>query len=525
MKKYKTQDSMGAGTAGCVLANRLSLHHTVLLIEAGDFPSFWSNIPLTSPILQRSEHDWQYETAPQANSSGGLKNNVSFWPRGKVLGGSGQINLLNHYDGRLEDFEAWGPWFDYGNVSKVLGHIIGYDRKTNVGNNVENFPVRVSLADTATPGLTTAIVKSKHYLSKLYHDVRISVPWAAVYRGARFSSLHGYLYPILNRRSLHVLLNTVVTQIVIDDSYKAEGVRLESGEIVRIRREVILAAGAIESPKLLQLSGIGPSALLKKHQIPVLVPNDAVGANLFDHVTMPLYVSTDVATVSLASALSSDNIWNYVRRGEGSFNFSSVAGVGSVDGRLGFLAVGIKPDRSALLTQIANYKDETFASLFPMDDRHGFVILSQCLKPQSRGYVHITSSDPLSPPLIDPKYFSHEEDMQCAVQALKMSMEMLQTKPFHTLRVSPHLPRLSGCDHLEASIMNEDYLSCIIRQAAFTSYHPGGTCALGEGGVFVFVCTGPSEEVHAFSFVRVNAAYLGEVKKWGSNKAIRNLYG
>ncbi|XP_026681165.1 neither inactivation nor afterpotential protein G-like [Diaphorina citri] len=102
---------------------------------------------------------------------------------------------------------------------------------------------------------------------------------------------------------------------------------------------------------------------------------------------MPLYVSTDVATVSLASALSSDNIWNYVRRGEGSFNFSSVAGVGSVDGRLGFLAVGIKPDRSALLTQIANYKDETFASLFPMDDRHGFVILSQCLKPQSRGYV------------------------------------------------------------------------------------------------------------------------------------------
>ncbi|XP_008485080.1 neither inactivation nor afterpotential protein G-like [Diaphorina citri] len=73
--------------------------------------------------------------------------------------------------------------------------------------------------------------------------------------------------------------------------------------------------------------------------------------------------------------------------------------------------------------------------------------------------------------------------MQCAVQALKMSMEMLQTKPFHTLRVSPHLPRLSGCDHLEASIMNEDYLSCIIRQAEFTSYHPGGTCALGEGGV------------------------------------------
>ncbi|XP_065284591.1 L-sorbose 1-dehydrogenase-like isoform X1 [Dermacentor albipictus] len=499
---------VGGGSAGCVLANRLSADPavTVLLIEAGGPEDATTEVPIYALLHYHGPYDWNYVTEPQEHSCLSLKDKRSPWPRGKALGGSSVINFMLYVRGNRRDYDSWGH--DYGvkgwSYDEVLPHFKNIEKchikaYSDNGYHGTSGEMPCAYANTHSP-LSDVFLEAGQELGYPLVDYNgpsqtgFSRLQTNVLGGTRHSACKNFIKPVIaHRRNLHISLLSHATKVLFE-SHRAIGVQFEHGadkRQVRARREVIISAGAIGTPHLLLLSGIGPRKQLEEFGIPV-VADLPVGENLQDHI----FVGGIAATTKKRAELqlnSASIIINYAFRKEGPFAvpaaIETVAFVSTsyVNASLDF------PDVEIVLLSVspASQEGERFMTdtgltkeayeKYYSSKRHqyGFQLAPILNRLKSRGYIRLRSTDPDDAPIIDPRYFSHPEDIKVAAEGARMAVEILRTEAFAKLGTKLWNVPFPGCEEA-GEMWSEPYLECLARHHTSTVWHPCCTCPMGE---------------------------------------------
>jgi choline dehydrogenase len=469
---------IGAGSAGCVLANRLSQNgrHTVALLEAGPPDrNFWIHLPIGyGKTMWDPRVNWQFYTEPEPTMAG----RKIYWPRGRVLGGSSSINGLIVIRGQQQDYAHWES---LGNPGWGWDGVLPYFRKLETNPTFPGDPLHGQDGPLHVSG-----IPQKHEIVEAVIDAagKCGVPRTADFNGARqegvgyyqlttrngwrMSSAVAYLRPARSRRNLSILCDAQATRILFDGR-RANGVAYVSQgrqHSLRARRGVVLSAGAVQSPQLLMLSGIGPAGQLAGLGIPVLADLPGVGGNLQDHLQIRLIyrlkrpISTNDALRSLGGRMRIGLEWLLHRSGP--------------------LAIGI--NQCGLFTRVLpesrtpdiQFHIATLSADMAGGKVHDFpgITLSVCqLRPQSTGTIALASADPLQPPRISANYLTAEEDQRCAVAAMKFARRLSGTAPLSDYiaeEVLPGAPRATDGDLLDFA-----------RNHGATIFHPAGTCRMG----------------------------------------------
>lgn len=479
-------------------------NYSVLLIEAGGRFNLLSKIPIASITLQGNANvDWKFRTVPQKFSSKGFINRQQKWPRGKGLGGSAQINYMLHYGGIRRDFDELeahgGKTWAFNELKELLSMPLDYDNeqyceringqngckvKTQIRKYFKSPFERISITriDPNKSLLTKAFLESAHEMSE---PVRFKASEYHTKNGYRHSTYHMYLKPAFHHTNLYILAETQVLKVLFNGK-EAVGVQVardyDSSFEIKAKKEIILSAGAIQSPQLLKLSGVGPKDELKAVNIEPIAFNNHIGTNLYDHFNMPLFVSINTsATVNLKKLLSMNAIFEYIRNGTGIYSNMAIIGQGSsMNGDYGTLVFAMGSADENALRDVSNLDSETFKKFFPLHYNHseeGFVILSMCHKPKSRGSVRLSGNSVYDEPLIDPRYLEDEKDVRCMLNAIQLSYNVVRSNPLQKLGAKIHWPLISECliDNEELSqdqLPSKQYLVCVLEYGALTAHHP-----------------------------------------------------
>ena len=471
---------VGGGSAGCVLAARLSEDPSVqvALLEAGPADtSVLIHCPAGLALLARNgQANWGFQTVPQP----GLNGRRGYQPRGKVLGGSSSVNAMIYLRGQRADYDRWAA---EGNAGWSWNDVLPYFRRAEHNE-------RGADAFHATGGpLNVMDLRSPHRFGGVFVEAAkqagytenrdfngITQEGVGLYQvthkdGERFSAAKAYLVPNRHRPNLNVVTGAHATRVLLEGrravgvAYRQDGVDRE----LRARREVILSAGALLSPQLLMLSGIGPAAELQRHGIPVVHDLPGVGRNLHDHVDVVQVVDaphlTDLFGLSgrgLVNACKGILEWRRHRRGLLTTNFAEAGGF-----------VRSTPDEPAPDLQlhfvIGKLVDHGRKTVFG----HGYSCHVCLLQPKSRGKVTLASADPLAAPLIDPNFLADPDDVRRLVRGFQAMRRILE---------QPALAGLRGRELANsAGARDEAAIEAFVRNHADTIYHPVGTCRMGSG--------------------------------------------
>lgn len=492
---------VGGGSAGSIVATRLSedKETKVLLLEAGGHfdESPMMLIPLLWPTSLGTEHDWNYVTAPQKHSFWGLNENKTFWHGGRVLGGSGMLNLLMWVRGSVHDFDEWAnngcKGWSYADVlpyflkseNMLVDDLMSSKYHTSGG------PITVS-ESKVTP-LSDLYMKAGKELGYKMSDYNgkeqegFSRMQTNVRDGVRSSSGAEYLARATGRNNLHIALKSYVTKIKIE-TMKATGVyviRNGRKQLIKVRKEIIVSAGAINTPKLLMLSGIGPKQHLEELGIKA-VKDLPVGQNLQDHVMLNMYTGINSSLSLTAKRVHS--LWsaiNYKLFGKGPL---SIGGGEAVAFLYSQEAMRTKTYADIQLIFYSNFlhdlsafnlrKDVTNEYLAPTPNEEGFGVSVVPTHPQSRGSVKLRSSDPFDQPIIDPQYLIDIRDMRTMIAGLKLWEKLMETPTFQKLGTSINRSKMSFCYKHE--FRTDAYWECHIRHLALSMSHHAGTCKMGH---------------------------------------------
>jgi len=434
---------VGAGSAGCVLAARLSENPAadVLLLEAGGADAAREiHIPAAFSKLFRSDVDWNYDTSPEPELAG----RSIYWPRGKMLGGSSSMNAMMAIPGSHHDYDVWPwSWSDVAPVYERVRQDLGVEELRDPN------PLTLAFVEAAQQ---LGIPPSPSLGPTDLEGVRITP--VTQRRGRRNSSADAYLRPALKRPNLTVRTGAHVTRVVVE-SGRAVGVEV-AGEILRARA-VVLCAGAVNSPQLLLLSGIGPRAELERHGIPVVHELAGVGSNLQDHLAAGALFESR-SPVTLYAAEKPMQLLRYFVRRTGMLTSNVAEAAAFVRSRPDIPA----PDLELLFAPVL-FED---GGLTPPRG-HGFTIGAILLQPRSSGVVRLRSSNPFDAPSIEPHYLSHPEDIATLVHGVELARR---------LAAMPAFEEFAG-DELEPGDMA---IEQSIRERAQTLYHPVGTCRFGD---------------------------------------------
>lgn len=478
---------VGAGSAGCVLANRLSADPglRVLLIEAGPADTRREiGIPAAFPNLFRTECDWRYATVAQPT----LDQRSVYLPRGKTLGGSSSTNAMVFQRGHRVDFEHWA---ERGNVGWGWPDVLPYFKRmetwTGPGSPLRGTGGPMAVEPLRDPNpLTRAfiaaaeangIARAADYNGETMDGV--SAAQVTQRRGRRWSTADGYLKPVRSRPTLTVRTDVHAARVLLSGE-RAVGVALSGGEEVRASREVILAAGAFNSPQLLLLSGIGPAAALRPHDIDVVHDLPGVGRNLQEHAMVVLkFACTTPQSLLAATSLRSLGRYLVLRSGMLASNICE-----------GVCFVRTSPDLPAPDLELA------FAPVYYDTDnppaQHAFSIAAVCLQPRSTGSVELASRDPLAPPRIDPNFFADRADVDVLVHGMRLGRRIAADAAFGRCRGAELVP---GAD-----VSSEAELEQALRRHTETIYHPVGTCRMGTDALAV---VDPELKVRGLAGLRV----------------------
>jgi choline dehydrogenase len=453
---------VGAGTAGCVLAARLSEDPTVrvLLLEAGARDSKREiEVPAAFSKLFDSEVDWGYRTVPQR----GLDGRNVFFPRGRVLGGSASINAMMALRGHRSDHERWPTgwqWEDVEAAYRLSGEAIA------VGTPTDANPLTHAFIDAAA----SLGIPRRSDLNEPDND-GVGLTPLSVRRGRRWSVVDAYLRPALKRPNLDLQLGAHAVRVIFEAG-RAVGVSVTTPDGVRIvkGREVVVAAGAIGSPVLLQRSGIGDASKLAPLGIEVVADRPGVGANLGDHLANGVIVATNPGVETLTTAERFRHVlrWLLTHRGPLTSNVAEAAAF--VRSEPGLVA----PDIELVFAPVP-FTDEGLTQ--PTFD--GFTIAAVLLQPRSVGSVTLRSPEPHAPPLIDPGFLTDREghDLSMLRYGVRLARRVATSPPLAQFAMEERLPG--------AEVVDDEGITAHIRAVSQTLYHPVGTCRMGTDAASV----------------------------------------
>ena len=475
---------VGAGTAGCVLANRLSEDGkaTVLLLEAGGSDrSLWIQLPIGYGRTYFDKRiNWMYDTEPVA----GLDGRSSYWPRGKVIGGSGSINAMVYVRGQPRDFDDWKG---LGNDGWGWDDVLPYFRKSETSQHGAcethggDGPMHVTDISLGAHPLCERFIETAQALGFARNPDLNAPPHEGVgiypintHRGRRASSANAFLRPALKRRNLALRTGAHATRILFEGR-RAVGIRYRRGgqeSEVRANREVILAGGAINSPQLLQLSGVGDPALLTPLGIEMVESMPAVGENLQDHLAVSYFYKSRLATLNdelrpLLGKLRAG--LRYARDRGGPLSMSVNQGGGFVR------SSGDEPHVNLqLYFSPVSYTQTPLSArkLLNPDPFSAFLLSFNACRPTSRGHIKIASDSAFEPPRIQPNYLSTEQDIAEALVGCRLLRTLARTAPLADIITEEIVPGSAVGDDDEA-------LMADFRSRADTVYHPTSSCAMG----------------------------------------------
>ncbi len=469
---------VGAGSAGCVLANRLSADPQVkvLLIEAGGKDnSVLIRMPagVGALISQKSAFNWWFETEGQTN----LKNRKLYWPRGKVLGGSSSINGMIYIRGHARDYDQWRQLgIDGWSFADVLPYFKRSEANENGNDKFHGHegPLHVSNGRSHLPLFKAFIDAGKqagHPHTDDFNGFQQEGfgPYQLTVRdGERWSAAAAYLRPVLGRANLTVEINAHTTRLTFEGKRATgvEFVQARQHHKIRASREVILCGGTVNTPQLLLLSGIGAADYLKRWDMEVVADLPGVGQNLQDHldVTVQVECTQPITFYTFSKPLKQ------LQTGM-QYTFFK-AGVGR---QQGLEAGSFLKSRPGLEVPDLQFH---FVAALMIDhgrvkaDRHGFMAHACQLRPESRGFIALKSLNPLDPPLIQPNYMSTEGDKRTLREGVKIAREVFMQKAFEPYRGAELLPG--------PSVKSDDAIDDYIRRTAETIYHPVGTAKMGN---------------------------------------------
>ena len=470
---------VGAGSSGCAVAARLSENgrFRVALLEAGPRDvNPWIHLPIGyGKTMWDKKVNWAFSTEPEPN----MHDRRIYWPRGKVLGGSSSINGLIAIRGQPEDYDAWE---ELGARGWAWANVLPYFRR------IESNP---DFADDQLHGahgpVDVTSIAAKHELIEAaiaaagqlgvpanddFNGVRqegVGYYQLTTHNGLRTSAAKAYLKPARGRANLEIVTNAQATGLIFENG-RAVGVRFRRKGVdteMRAARGIILSAGALQSPQLLMLSGVGPAEHLRAHGIPVVADRREVGRNLQDHLQFRLIyratkpITTNDQLRSLAGRIRIGAQWLFTRSGPLAIGINQ----GGLFTRV--MPAAQTPDIqfhiATLSADMAGAKPHPFS---------GFTLSVCQLRPESRGHIELGSANPLAAPKIFANYLDAEADRICAVRAISFARKLAQTEPLKSLvaeEIKPGLSTQGDADVLEFA-----------RENGATIFHPSGTCRMGD---------------------------------------------
>ena len=494
------------------MANRLSANpqHKVLVLEAGTSDiNPWIHVPVGYfKTMHNPKTDWCYMTEPDE----GINNRRLQWPRGKVLGGSSSLNGLLYVRGQAEDYDRWEA---LGNKGWSYKEVLPYFKKSEdqergandyhgVGGpqKVSDLRIRRPIADffikaaeqvgiPINPDYNGANQEGVGYFQQTAH------------KGFRWSTARGFLRPAMKRSNVTVMTSAHTTRILFEGN-RAVGVEyLQKGKRhqVKANKEVILSAGAIGSPQILQLSGIGAKELLDKHQIPVVKELPGVGQNLQDHLQIRLVFKTSQRTLN-------DELNSYFKQFKVGLQYIFKR-TGPLTLAASQVAIFTKSNPKVERSDIQFHMQPLSADK-PGDGVHNFsaFTVSVCqLRPHSSGHLEIKSKDPLEHPAIHPNYLSDERDHQVAIDSIKVARKIAEAPALKPHIVDEYVP---GKEH-----QSDTELLNVARQHSQTIYHPTSTCKMGNDAMSV---VNERLQVHGIQGLRViDASIMPEITSGNTN--------
>jgi choline dehydrogenase len=489
---------VGAGSAGCVMANRLSADPAtrVLLLEAGGKDSDpWIHIPAGFyRNIYNPKIAWNFQTEPVP----GMNNRVMNWPRGKVLGGSSSINGLIYIRGQKQDFDLWRQMGNAGwSYDDVLPYFRRAEDQESGACDYHGAGGPLSVSDLRSPhelhdGFIAGAQEMGYPLNRDFNgaDQEGVGPYQVTVRGRRrCSAAVGYLRPAMKRPNLRVEIRALAHRVLCEGKravgveYAQEGTK----RIARARREVLLCGGSINSPQLLQLSGIGPADLLAENGVAVVHDLPGVGENLQDHIgARVIYKCRNANTVN--------EIYHSVVR-------QAVTGLEYLLARRGALMMGAAPiglfvrTRPELESPDVQYQFLAGSAEKTGEGMHAFAgctIVTIPCRPESRGWLRIRSPDPEAPPAIQPNYLATQMDRDTVVAGVRIARGVFRTAAMQKLVTEEYLPG--------AKAVTDDDLLEHVRNTAGTTFHPTSTCMMGQHRTAV---VDTSLRVHGMAGLRV----------------------
>jgi choline dehydrogenase len=477
---------IGAGAAGCVLANRLTADGmaTVLLLEAGGPDrSPWIQVPIGyGRTFNDPRFNWMYQADPDPT----LDGRSQFWPRGKVLGGSSSINAMVYVRGQPQDFDDWAA---AGNPGWSFSDVLPYFKK------LEDHPFGDPEYHGASGPVGVSDVSAwVHPLCHTFLEAcdSLSIPrtpdfngaqsegsglWEVTIRdGVRESASNAYLRPVRHRPNLTIRLRAQATRVLFEGR-RATGVEFVAGggarQVAQARREVILAGGAINSPQLLELSGIGDNELLRRFGIPVVAHSPAVGQGLQDHLAVNYYYRSRVPTLNNELAPFLGKVRAALRYALGGRSGPLAMSVNQAGAFLRSRAGLTRPNMHIYFNP-ASYSTTTLGTkrrLMNPDPYAGFLMSFNTCRPVSRGSIHIRSLDPLKPPAIQPNALAAPEDIRDVCEGAQLVRRIAAAAPLAAVIEAEREPGVA--------VTSEAQLLADFRQRSGSVFHACGTCMMG----------------------------------------------